>query len=352
MAFRAGVEMIDMEMLQFHPGGLCCKGIYGGSSMREPSHFAAQGGRLLNANGERFMEKYDPRLEMATRDIVSRAMFTEVLQGRGSPNGGVYLDLSGIPFDIRKDYPRSSRKAYELCRLMGLDLTKDDRVEIAPTLHYVMGGVRIDAQTRSSLQGLFVCGETAGGIHGANRISGNSMMDTQVFGTIAGKEAASYARGMNFFPPFAIQLKDSLIAAGRVLEASGAFRPIAVERKLQELIWRCGSPKRRGDDLSRGLEELEKIREEDWKNLRVHTAISVYNREMVNAFEVRNLLDFAWMFLQSASYREESRGAHYREDFPREDDEKWLKHIIVSKNGKGISVSLCPVPEEDCIGKV
>ncbi len=351
IALRAGAEMMDMEMLQFHPGGLCAPGIYRGCSLREPSHYAAQGGRLLNTAGERFMEKYDTRLEMATRDVISRAIFTEVLEGRGTPNGGVYLDLSHIPHDVRMDFPKSSQKAYELCRLVGIDMTKEDRLELAPTLHHVMGGVRIDDLTRSSIQGLFACGEVAGGIHGANRLSGNAMMDTQVFGAIAGKEAAYYARGKKHYARISIKIKDALRDMKGILKSRGEVRPIKIERKIQELMWKCGSAKRKGEDISQGQDDLETIREEDWKNIGIHPSDSVQNREIINALEVRNLIDFARMFLQSAFYREESRGAHFREDFPRRDDEKWLKNIILKQVGERLSISTSQIPKERSIGK-
>lgn len=348
LAFRAGATLVDMEMVQFHPGGLYLPGTLMGVSTREPAFFAGLGGRLVNAAGERFMERYDRRLEMATRDIVARAEYIEAQQGRGGPNGGVFLDLAGIPREVRAQLPKTSSRFFDSCMTAGIDPREVDLIEIGPTVHYFMGGVRIDEHGASSLPGLYACGEVAGGIHGANRLSGNSLEDTLVFGARAGAAAARAAKDRGGAAPSSLAESEERELQSELYwrEANGGVRPLEVERRIQEIMWQQVGVVRNEGGLRAAVEALSSLRQ---KATALPPGIGPhrrYNLNWLSAFEARGLLDTAEMIARSALARKESRGAHCRSDWPAQDDRNWLAHVAIARTGDQIEVWSEPVDLE------
>ncbi len=334
MALHAGVELVDMEFVQFFPIGLVYPEDLSGISIVPPYY-----SRLLNAEGKRFMEKYDSeRLELSTRDVVSRSIYREIQEGRGTDRGGVYCDLTyHEPGFVKEQLPSQ----YDLCLSMGIDLERD-MLEIAPTCHYFMSGIRVDDRWETTLPGLFAAGEVVGGIHGANRLSQNSLTDLLVTGSGAGKAASEYAERADWTP---IPEEEIISEYERVFSLSErvvGVRPLKIKNKLREVMWDKGSLIRNGKGLREALELIADMRENDLPRLSVSRSSTRSNREWIEALEVYNMLDVAELVIRSALFREESRGAHYREDYPERDDERWLVHVVTKLEDK-IRLSTCPV---------
>jgi succinate dehydrogenase / fumarate reductase flavoprotein subunit len=340
-----------------------------------------EGGTLRNKDGKRFMFNYihplyknetadteaeaDKWLEISSqgksdksvrrtpdllpRDIVARAIYTEVKQGRGSPHGGVFLDIATrrTAEDIKKKLPAMYHQFKELG---DVDITKDP-MEVGPTAHYVMGGVRVDPETQESrVKGLFAAGECAAGLHGSNRLGGNSLSDLLVFGRIAGKYAAEHAKSTT---QLAIE-DDEIEAAAQ--EALAPFNrdkgvnPFAVHEDLMNMMQKHVGIMRNEDDLKKALVELDKLRETA-KTLRVE-GNRHFNTGWHETIDLRNMLIVSEAMARSALARKESRGGHAREDFPEMDKEKWAKHNLVARKKKGSDemeieeVPLPPLPPE------
>lgn len=340
MAFRAGLELMDMEMLQFHPTGLLAgDSVLTGSVVEEGLRGA--GGHLLNMDGERFMAAHDPeRMERSTRDIVSQAIYVEVMEGRGSPQGGVYLDVSHLGVEqVRAEFPGMVNRA----SLAGRDLTSGP-IEVVPTSHFHMGGVRIGADGRTPIEGLFVAGEDAGGVHGCNRLGGNGVAESTVFGARAGEQMARYASEA---PPPATLAGGQAGSICRQAEAllgepAGAENPHRLRRRLEEGMWMGAGVVRHRPGLDGTLETLVELRER-LQAIRPSRGRR-YNLGWNEAMDLENLLVVAAALCQSALHRTESRGAHHRSDHPGRDDRRWLRNVIVSPDAAGaMSVSSVPV---------
>jgi len=350
LAYQAGATLVDMEMVQFHPGGFYSPGILKGSSTREPAYFASLGARLTNSRGERFMERYDSRAERATRDVVARAEYLEAKEGRGSPNGGVYLDLSGLSRRDREELPTMSKRFFDTCMTAGIDPREVDLIEIGPTVHYFMGGVKADENGTTTIPGLYACGEVVGGIHGANRLSGNAISGALVFGARAGSHAAQFARNSPGEVSQGLQglIQDYLRRDGPEAPAKGGSvseRPVEIEAHLQKIMWEGVGVVRNGKDLKRALSDIHSLRE---KTLPFEPELfrcrhKRYNRELVSSFELSRLLDNGEMIVHGAMAREESRGAHYRSDFSARDDANWLVHVAIAKIDNELEVWTEPV---------
>jgi succinate dehydrogenase / fumarate reductase flavoprotein subunit/fumarate reductase flavoprotein subunit len=322
MAFRAGAEFIDMEMMQFHPTGLLVgKSIATGGLLEEGLRGA--GARLFNKDGERYMERYSPdKMERATRDVVSRSSYMEIMAGRGTPSGGVLIDATHMGEKFLLD---NFRGMVDRCREYGFDLLHD-RVEVSPSAHYHMGGVRIDLNCYTNVQGLFAAGEDSGGVHGGNRLGGNGVADSIVFGARAGDAMAEYirtAKAPGDVATNARQLMEKWLAP---LKREKGENPFKLRDQLERVMWRKAGVVRNGKDMAEAIPEIVEIRE------KIEHAIGagapIYNapwNEMINTV---NLGVCAELLTRSALIREESRGAHYRQDFP-EKDVKWLKNITV-----------------------
>jgi succinate dehydrogenase / fumarate reductase flavoprotein subunit/fumarate reductase flavoprotein subunit len=272
------------------------------------------GARLYNGLGERFMERYDPRnLERATRDVISRSSYLEIAAGRGTPANGVYLDASHLGADFLKaNFPGM----VERCADYGFDLLHD-RVEVSPSAHYQMGGVRIDVDCRTNIEGLFAAGEDAGGVHGANRLGGNGVADSIVFGDRAGDTMADYVLGRRIS-----RVPVDGERRRRVARENGES-PFALRKELENLMWEKVGVVRRGADLESALGELDTLAE------RVEAANADSLPAWNAALDTDNLIVVAKLVARSALVRTESRGAHYREDFPAS-EAAWLKNIVLT----------------------
>lgn len=321
MAYRAGCDLIDMEMMQFHPTGLLA-GASRLSGMVLEEGLRGAGAHLLNGRGERFMARYDPaRMERATRDVVARASYLEIMAGRGTPAGGVLLDAShlGAAF-VLENFPGMARR----CAEVGYDLARRP-VDVIPTAHFHMGGVRIAPGCRTALPGLLVAGEDAGGVHGANRLGGNGVAESCVFGARAGLTAAELCAALPEAAPDVREADDAYRAATAPLGRKSAESPFAVRDALQETMWLYAGLVRDESGLRRALDEIAAL-EERLPRAGAPAAPQA-NLAWQQVLDCRNLLTAARLTAAAALYRRESRGSHARRDFPERDDAHWLVHI-------------------------
>ncbi len=310
LAYEVGLSLRDMEMVQFHPTGLVIPGSLMTGALLEEGLRGA-GGHLRNGRGERFMARYDAaRLERSTRDLVSRASFTEVVEGRGTPNGGVWIDVSHLGADVVE---RNFRGMVRRCRDFGRDLARGP-VEVGPTAHFLMGGVVIDPACRTAIEGLFAAGEDTGGVHGANRLGGNGVAESTVFGGLAGDAIAEFVQNR---PPARIDV-DAL--RPRLTDITAPFmRPAgpalyALQRDLRDVMWEEAGLVRDGESLQRALGALERI---EAGLARVGVAGDpALNTAWQDWLSLRNQTVAARLIVRSALERRESRGAHYRRDHP------------------------------------
>ena len=338
LAYDAGAELMDMEFVQFHPTGMVWPPGVQGILVTEAVR--GEGGILTNKAGERFMERYDPeKMELSTRDVVARAIYTEVKEGRGTEHGGAYLDISQKPAEyVKKKLPSMYHQFRELA---DVDITKGP-MEVGPTCHYMMGGIRVDAETaQTNVPGLFAAGEAAAGLHGANRLGGNSLSDLLVFGRRAGLAAAQQASHGNTPGIDSSQVEE---AARKVLdpfERTGGDSPYDVHRDLQATMQDYVGIFRNEDDLKRGLETIETLKNRAAK-VRVEGS-RLFNPGWHLACDLRSMLIVSEAVALSALERKESRGAHSRIDYPNYDD-KWGKlNNIVSRDGSAMRLSGKPI---------
>src|SRR6266542_3695429 len=337
MAWSAGAVFVDMEMLQFHPTGLLVGNSSATGGLLEEGLRGA-GAYLFNGLGERFMSKYDPlRMERATRDVISRSSYFEIMEGRGTSQGGVLIDAShlGESF-LLKNFPGM----VERCRMYGFDLVHDP-VDVSPSAHYQMGGVRIDANCRTNIEGLFAAGEDAGGVHGANRLGGNGVADSIVFGARAGDSMSDYvaAARLHEISPAQIRERIDWWSASRLRECGeSAF---AVRQELEDLMWRHVGIVRQEAGLREALATLENFNE---RVGRIKTSGDpAFNLEWNEAMNLANLVVVGQLVAHSALCREESRGAHYRSDLPHPDP-RWLKRICMrAGRGGGFDIFTQPI---------
>ncbi|MCK9298328.1 fumarate reductase subunit A [Methanoculleus sp. YWC-01] len=321
MAYRAGAELIDMEMIQFHPTGAIYP--YDARGRLVTEAVRGEGGILLNARRERFMERYDPdRMELSTRDVVARAIATEVLEGRGTSRGGVYLDVTHLPaetIEARLPVMLEQFLAY------GVDIRREP-MEVAPTAHHIMGGLRITPECRTTLKGLFACGEVTGGVHGANRLGGNALADTQVFGKRAGEFAGKAPARSGRIDDAAIEEKF------RMLDGffEGAVNPTDVRKDLKLTMWNQAGIFRSAPDLRTALTHIRRLAD---KRL---CAASTAN--LLECCTVRNMCTTASLIVRCALLRPENRGAHIRLDAEVATDPATspFSHTYVSLTREGI----------------
>ena len=343
LAYAAGAELMDMEFVQFHPTGMVWPPGVQGILVTEAVR--GEGGILRNKLGERFMEKYDPkRMELSTRDVVARAIYTEVREGRGTEHGGAYLEISHKPAEyVKKKLPSMYHQFKELA---DVDITKEP-MEVGPTCHYMMGGIRVEAETgQSSIPGIFAAGEAAAGLHGANRLGGNSLSDLLVFGRRAGMAAAAHAKQTAYASLDNAQMQDAekeLLAPFSNIGES----PYAVHRDLQTVMQSLVGIYRNAEDLTRALSELQMLK------ARAATASAEASRMFNPGWhltgELKSMLIISEAVTKSAMARTESRGAHSRIDYPDLDMEWGQKHnIIVPEGGKMVrrEEPIPPVPPD------
>ncbi|HEX4947110.1 MAG TPA: succinate dehydrogenase flavoprotein subunit [Blastocatellia bacterium] len=345
LAYEVGAELKDMEFVQFHPTGMVWPPGVAGILVTEAVR--GEGGILRNKNGERFMEKYDPkRMELSTRDVVARSIYTEVKEGRGSPHGGAFLDISHKPADVvKKKLPSMYHQFKELA---DVDITKEP-MEVGPTCHYVMGGINVEAETQAStVPGLYAAGESAAGLHGGNRLGGNSLSDLLVFGRRAGIAAAQYAKSAST-PTID---NDQVEAAAREMlepfERTSGESPYQIHSELQDSMQALVGIFRNEEDMTKGLAKLEELKARA-KNIKVEGS-RLFNPGWHLAKDLQNLLVVSEAIALSARERKESRGAHARIDYEKLDDEGWGKqHNIITRDGDGMHLlqrPLMEMPEE------
>ncbi|HEX9264150.1 MAG TPA: FAD-binding protein [Candidatus Binatia bacterium] len=341
LALWAGAELIDMEFVQFFPIGHLAPRLVGMDPiMWDPFRYKV-GGKLLNGRFEEFIDRYgstDSGEYNATRDVAAYAILKEVESGRGTPHGGAYLDFRHIP-------ERDLRSAFGpvIDRLLGngIDLTKTP-VEVGPMAHYHMGGIRVDANMCTRIDGLYAAGEAVGGSNGANRLSGNAITEAFVFGERAGAAAASASEKIGEWDEkFADETLDRLTGF-RGNSADPRIAPIALQAELQKLMWEKAGPFRTGDRLAAALARIEEMQREDLFHLRIG-AESKFNLDIQDGFELRAMLTTAAVVVRSALARTESRGAHQREDFPIADYQFLKNQVVELKDGEIISRWAQPV---------
>jgi succinate dehydrogenase / fumarate reductase, flavoprotein subunit len=344
-AYRLGAPLMDMEMVQYHPTTLVENGLLITEGAR------GEGAVLLNSEGERFMEKYAPnKLDLASRDVVSRAEQTEILEGRGvgAHGEGIYLDITKVP---RKRTLEALREIVNIGKdFAGVDITREP-IMIRPGQHYIMGGVKTDIDGATSIPGLYAAGEVACvSVHGGNRLGANSLLDTLIFGRRAGEHAA--ARAASMATPIVsdaqlredVALIDGLIARPREAAGGGPAprRVSEIKAELGETMNQYVAVYREQAGLETALEVVLRLREEA-DSAYIDDRGTVFNQDVLGAIELGYMLDCAQAIVVAAIERKESRGAQFRTDFPERNDEQWLKHIDVSLNGDGPAVSYSPV---------
>jgi succinate dehydrogenase / fumarate reductase, flavoprotein subunit len=340
LAYRAGAELMDMEMIQFHPTGMIYpEGVRG---LLVTEAVRGEGGILTNVNGERFMERYDPkRKELSARDVVARSIYTEIAQGRGTPNGAVYLDITQKgPDYIKKKLPSMYSQFLEFA---GIDITKQ-KMEVAPTVHYQMGGVKVEPETASTLvPGLYATGEVACGLHGANRLGGNSLGDILVFGRRAGLAAAEYSRSNQSGLVSDQEIAEETARILAPFRNKNGANPFALKAKIAAVMWKYVGIVRNEADLKQGLSEILAIGEEA-KSVEAKGP-RAYNQSWFDSLQVWNMVLDCDMMIRSAMSRKESRGAHTRSDYPEKDNEHWLVNIITKEKDGQMMQELVPVPK-------
>jgi succinate dehydrogenase / fumarate reductase, flavoprotein subunit len=334
LAFEVGAELKDMEFVQFHPTGMVWPPGVQGILVTEAVR--GEGGILRNNKGERFMEKYDPkRMELSTRDVVARSIYTEVKEGRGSEHGGAYLDISHKPAEyVKRKLPSMYHQFKDLA---DVDITRAP-MEVGPTCHYVMGGINVEGETQAStVPGLYAAGEAAAGLHGANRLGGNSLSDLLVFGRRAGLAAAQYAKGVSQPAVDNAQVEAAAREMLEPFERTGGESPYEIHRDLQETMQNLVGIFRNEEDLTKSFVHLEELKERA-KKMRVDGS-RLFNPGWHLARDLKAMLIVSEAVALSARERKESRGAHARIDYEKTDDEKWGKlNNIIARDGEGMKL--------------
>jgi succinate dehydrogenase / fumarate reductase flavoprotein subunit len=363
LAHLAGADLIDMEFVQFHPTGMVWPPSVKGTLVTEGVR--GEGGILVNNERKRFMFDYIPEVfaaetakteeeanawlrgeegamrppELLTRDVVARAIMTEVKEGRGSPHGGAFLDIaSRQPADyIQRKLPSMYHQFKELATL---DITEEP-MEVGPTTHYMMGGIKVDAGTAAStIDGLYAAGEAAAGMHGANRLGGNSLSDLLVFGKIAGQSASNYAQENSHISPHGNEIKKSIDNVLKPFEG-GSENPYEIHEELQELMETHAGIVRTGEELEKGIQKLEKIRK---KLPNLHSkGDRQYNPGWHLCLDLHNMVITSLALAKAALERNESRGAHTRLDYPDYDEDLGKVNMIIRPSPDGLTVIKSPM---------
>lgn len=340
LAVEAGARLRDPELVQFHPSGIIEPESAAGTLISEAAR--GEGGYLRNALGERFMERYDPeRMELSTRDRVALAAFTEIREGRGTAKGGVWLDVSHLPREVIME--RLPRVYQTMLEEQMLDITREP-IEIAPTAHYSMGGVWVDPFDHSSeVAGLYAIGEASSGLHGANRLGGNSLIELLVFGRIVGQAAAKYAMSLESQPRSAQAIAQARADINDLLAADGRENVRALQRAIRDLMTEHAGVVRDEAGLRAGLEKLATI-DERITNVGIHPDIAGF-QDLAHAFDLKSAALAARATLEAALERRETRGCHNRSDYPQMNPE--LQVNLVWSPTTGISrETIAEVPEE------
>jgi len=348
LAYDAGAELLDMEFIQFHPTGMVYPPGVAGLLVTEAVR--GEGGILRNSLGERFMEKYDPkRMELSTRDVVARSIYTEVKEGRGTEHGGAFLDVSHLDADyVKRKLPSMYDQFYELA---GVDITKEP-MQVGPTCHYFMGGVRVDADDgQTKIPGLYATGEASGGMNGANRLGGNSLGDLLVFGRRAGLAAAESASKLEQITLPKDHLDEAVNELTGYLTGNGTENPYQLHKDLQKVMGDGAGIFRDKEGLSTAINQLDDLAERG-ANVKSPSERLDYNPGWQLCREVRNMITVAQAIAKAALMREESRGGHSRLDHAYYDD-YWSEHnIIVDHANDEMVLKAIPVAKKDDLSEL
>lgn len=338
MAYHAGAELMDMEFQQFFP--YCCYTPRFEMSILTASLRYRLHARLYNSLGEPFMERYLPLAkDWGLRDPTARAICFENMYGRGSPHGGAYLSCTHLPENLIEDFiardkPPFIRKLEEA----GIDIRRH-ALETGPGAHYSMGGVRVNERCLSTVPRLYAIGEVAAGMDGAERIDGGPAITwCLTMGYIAGKEAAMEAAGADWVEIDSQKVRREMEKIGSLRERKEGIRGYEIKDRIKKIMWEHGSLVRDGKGLEKGLDEIRKIKM-DLPMLCVAGSSKAYNKGLIDALEAMNMAAASEMVLRSALMREESRKAHYRSDFPKRDNARWLRNIVIKKRGVKMEIT-------------
>ena len=327
LALRAGCSLMDMELVQFHPTGMVIPEEMAGTLVTEAVR--GEGGRLYNSLGERYMKEYDAeRMELSTRDRVAIANYKEITEGRGSPNNGVYLDIShrSKEFIIEK-LPRMYRQYLDT---LMIDIS-EQAMEVSPTAHYSMGGILVDPDShQTEVEGLFAAGEVTGGLHGANRLGGNSLAEILVFGKIAGEYAAGFSKDLDLQMRNRSIINDALKELDQ-LTSNGEQLARPLQRAVRNIMWNFCGVIRSGEGLEEGLTELMKVKEAS-KDVDVRPSAEGFS-DLALALDLLGSIDSAEATIRSAIARKESRGAHQRSDYVEMDNSENVNYIVELVDG-------------------
>jgi len=348
LARRVGARFINLEMMQFIPLAYTYPEFIKGFTLGEAPNYGHHT-RFLNSKGERYMLRYDAkRAEYATRDVAARAGYIEIQEGRGSPHGGIWVDTSG---NDRKDGLYQPHKLADRYQMIvdfygPAKANFEEPFEATPSALFLIGGVEIDTDCRTNVPGLFAAGEVAANLHGANRLGANALAEIQVFGSIAGINAAEASRGGCPAPiraALGLQISDEKSAVLGLFQGPGKRRACEFKHDIQRIMWDCVGVVRDGKRLQIALAEFERLRETVCNEVRVTSETRRYNYDWVEALEIPMMLDVGEMMAAAALSRTESRGAHYRTDFPLEDDANWLRETVVQDLGGKLTATSQPV---------
>ncbi|MGY5854576.1 MAG: FAD-binding protein [Candidatus Thorarchaeota archaeon] len=328
MAYEAGCELIDMEMVQFHPTGMVKPESAKGRLVTEAVR--GEGGILLNNKGERFMNNYYPQvMELAGRDQVARSIMTEVREGRGSPDGGVYLSISHLPKSIVEFRLESMIEQFEDA---GVDI-REAPMQVSPTAHHFMGGIKINEDSGTIIPGLYASGECTGGVHGGNRLGGNALADTQVYGALSGRNAAKYAKETNHLGLDRDVVQKEFQKLENLLARAEGISPADAREELTELMWDKVQIFRKEEDMQYAVKELRRIEKEVLPKVKVDVQVKRFNPGWHQALEFEGMVLTARMVAEAAVMRKGSRGAHYRVD--ADPNDKGYYNIVIRKGKDG-----------------
>ena len=339
LAYGAGAQLLNMEQFEYiAPMHAYPDSARGKAALESPSESGVMA-YLRNSVGERFMERYSPKKELASQEKVGWAMWNEVKEGRGGPHGGVFLDLRHVP---RKIFQRSCPGRLEFIEKLGYDLRKE-MVEVFPVVHTTTGGIRIDGKCQTKVAGLFAAGQVAFAVNDNLGEGATGITDALVWGKRAGEFAATYSRASKLLEPSKAEIAEEVHRVKAPLEATSGIPPIKVMRRLQRAMWEGASIIKNEEGLQKTLRGIDEMRRTMLDQISTSTKSGIFNYEVREAIELRHMLTTSEMIVRASLMRKESRNRFQRSDYPKRDDENWLKHILIEKTCTGMSLSTIPV---------